>query len=134
MCLRGTCDFASFCVGERCGCAYVCVGAVSCVCVRAPVEGVSDARDFRQRTAKGDAASAEARESLLSAHAATGGEEEGDDVGYDPARSRSRAVEVDDFTAAGNSDTQLNGCVICVSSHHRLLRTGDQIYINLTKP
>jgi hypothetical protein len=124
VCLRGTCDFASFCVGERCGCAYVCVGAISCVCVRAPVEGVSDARDFRQRTAKGDAASAEARESLLSAHAATGGEEEDDDVGYDPARSRSRAVEVDDFTAAaGTSDTHHNGCVICVSSYHRLLRT-----------
>ena len=61
----------------------------------------------RQRTAKADAASAEARESLLSAHADTGAEdEEGDGVEYEPARARSRAPGAESSTGRGLRVTQ----------------------------
>ena len=57
---------------------------------------------FRQRTAKGDAASAEARESLLSAHTGAGMEdEECDTAEYEPARARARAAGAESSPGRG---------------------------------
>ena len=92
---------------------------------------------LRQRTAKGDAASAEARESLLSAHTGVGVEDdEGDAVEYEPARARTRAAgaesspgrglraqdhtTMDDFeSAADTGDGHHDGCAILLCHRAR---------------